>query len=422
MTTSNDPEAQKRLAARAAVDLVEPGMHLGLGTGSTVAHFLDALGERARAETLDLTCVATSDDTARKAAALGLRVEDLTGCLDLAVDGADEVEFGTLRLVKGLGGALLREKQVAQSARRFIVIADRGKLVTRLGDRARLPVEITRFGAARTCARLDELGLAAALRRTGQDAPFVSDGGNFIADCTIPPGTRVEALDTALRSIAGVVETGLFLAGCAGAIIGYPDGTTRRFDGDALSMAGLAATAATLRGLGLPHPAHPPLLAVMGVSASGKSTIGRLLADCLGVPFCDGDDLHPRANREKMHAGHPLDDEDRLPWLHRIALRVRDWRRRGCGGVIVSSLLTRHYRDLVRQGGGPITLVHLDGSRDLLARRIAARRGHFMPASLLDSQLATLEPPQADEDAVIASIDAAPLAITRRIMMELTKR
>lgn len=417
-----DPEEQKRAAACEALKLVESGMRIGLGTGSTVSRFLDALGTRARDEKLDLTCTATSENTMRKASALGLRVEPLASTLDLAIDGADEVEFGTLRLIKGGGGALLREKLVAQSARQFIVIADRGKLVTRLGEHTKLPVEIVRFGVERTCARLAELGLSPALRRSETGEPFLSDGGNFIADCTMPADIRPEALDAALCSIAGVVETGLFLSGCASAIVGYPDGSTRRFDGDALSTGGLAAMAATLRRLDLPRPATPPLLAVMGVSASGKSTIGHLLAACLDIPFCDGDDLHPLANREKMHAGHPLDDEDRFPWLHRIAQRLREWRRHGCGGVIVSSLLTRRYRDLVRDAAGPVTLVHLDGTKELLAERIRARHGHFMPASLLDSQLSTLEPPAEDESSVIVSIGASPIEIVRTVIIELSSR
>lgn len=276
------------------------------------------------------------------------------------------------------------------------------------------------FGASRTCARIADLGLSPELRRRETGEPYLTDNGNFIAACRIPPRVEPLALEAALSTIAGVVETGLFLSGCAGAIIGYPDGSTRRFDGDALSMAGLAPMARTLRSLGLPRPDHPPLLAVMGVSASGKSTIGRLLAATLGIPFCDGDDLHPEANRVKMHAGHPLDDEDRMPWLHRIAQQLNAWRREGSGGVIVSSLLTRRYRDLVRIGASGLVLVYLDGTRDLLAHRIAARRGHFMPASLLDSQLATLEPPQPDEAAIGVSIDASPIEIVKTVMRRLT--
>ncbi|HQU11492.1 MAG TPA: ribose 5-phosphate isomerase A [Acidiphilium sp.] len=416
-----DPEIGKRAVAREAAGLVAAGMRVGLGTGTTAAHFIDALAARVRAEALDIACVATSEQTAAQAEALGLRLAPFDAALDLAVDGADEIEFGTLRLIKGAGGALLREKLVAQSARRFIVIADRRKLVSRLGTRARLPVEIVQHGAERTCARLAELGLAPALR-IAAGTRFITDGGHHIADCTLPADIAPEALDSGLRTIAGVVETGFFLSGCAAAIIGDEHGAIRNFDGDPVSSAGLAPVAAMLRRLDLPKPVAPPRLAVMGVSASGKSTIGLLLADALGVPFCDGDDLHPQANRAKMHAGKQLDDEDRMPWLHRIAMRLAEWRRTGTGGVIVSSLLTRRYRDLVRGGAGPFTLVHLDGSRELLAARIAARRGHFMPASLLDSQLATLEPPAADEDPIVMNIDAPPFSIVRRIVAELARR
>lgn len=416
-----DPEIGKRAAAREAAGLVASGMRVGLGTGTTAAQFIDQLAARVRAEALDIECVATSERTAAQAAALGLRLAPLDGVLDLAVDGADEIEFGTLRLIKGAGGALLREKLVAQSARRFIVIADRSKLVSRLGGRARLPVEIVQHGAERTCAQLAELGLAPVLR-AAPGGLFVSDGGHHIADCTLPADISPQTIDAALRTIAGIVETGFFLSGCAAAIIGDEHGAARAFDGDPVSAAGLAPVAAMLRCLELPKPAAPPRLAVMGVSASGKSTIGLLLADALGVPFCDGDDLHPPANRAKMHEGQPLDDEDRMPWLHRIAMRLGEWRANATGGVIVSSLLTRRYRDLVRAGAGPFTLVHLDGPRALLAARIAARRGHFMPASLLDSQLATLEPPMADEDAIVARIDEPPVSIARRIVAELARR
>lgn len=405
--------AEKLAAATAAATLVESGMRLGLGTGTTVAPFLDIVAKRARAEALDLVCVASSVATGERAKALGLLVEPLDAPVDLAVDGADEVEFGTLRLIKGHGGALLREKLVAESAYRFVVIADRGKLVGRLGELVRLPVEIVPFGAKRTEARIAALGLDPVLRRNGAGEPYLTDNGNHLLDCVLPAGRDAAALAATLRTIAGVVETGLFLSGCAAAIIGYPDGSTRRFEGDALAAAGLAADAATLRALGLERPARPPLIAVMGVAAAGKSTVGALLAAALGVPFRDGDELHPEANRAKMQAGRPLDDDDRMPWLHRIAAQFAAWEREGGGGVIATSLLTRRYRDLVRCGAQDLVIVYLEGTRELLAQRIAGRRGHFMPASLLDTQFATLEPPGADEAAIVVSIADPPLEIVR---------
>ncbi|MCF3945824.1 ribose 5-phosphate isomerase A [Acidiphilium iwatense] len=419
MTTQDD---QKRAAAREAAKLVEPGMRLGLGTGSTIAHFLDALAERVKTENIDHACVATSVTTERRAAELGIKVTALDGVLDLAVDGADEVEFGSLHLIKGLGGALLREKQIAESSHRFVVIADQGKLVSRLGERSKLPVEIVNFAVARTLARIGELGLLAEPRKQANGKAFISDNGNVIADCVLPGRIDAVALDRALKSIAGVVETGLFTAGCDCAIIGYDDGSTRCFEGDVFAKLGVSTMIATLRALRLQHLAHKPLLAVMGVSASGKSTIGAMLAGVLGVPFRDGDDLHPASNRRKMHEGKPLDDNDRMPWLHRIALELRGWRDAGSGGVIVSSLLTRCYRDFVRGGSDDVTLIHLDGDRDLLADRIANRHGHFMPAKLLDSQFATLELPGEGENAIVVKVDASPIEIVRDIVERLAAR
>lgn len=412
-------DQQKQAAATQAATLVERGMRVGLGTGSTSRYLIEALAARNNAEPLDLICAATSRATEHLATSLGLRIEPLDGTLDIAIDGADEIEFGTLRLIKGLGGALLREKQAAQAAHRFYVIADQSKLVGRLGERVKLPVEIVDFAVARTLVRLTELGLVAAIRTTTNGAPTITDNGNLIADCIIAADHDPANLDEALKTIAGVVETGLFTTGCAGAILGFPDGSTRLFEGEPAAQHGVAHAIATLRQLNLPQPRHKPIIAVMGVSASGKSTIGAMLAACLTVPFIDGDDLHPQSNRDKMHQGQPLDDNDRLPWLHRIAAQLRAWRTQGSGGVIVSSLLTRRYRDLVRSGCLSLILVELTGTKALLAARIAGRHGHFMPPTLLDSQLATLEPPGADEKVITIEVDASPIEITTTIMRRL---
>lgn len=141
-----------------------------------------------------------------------------------------------------------------------------------------------------------------------------------------------------------------------------------------------------------------PLVVVMGVSGSGKSTVAIALARRLGLPFCEGDDLHPPANVAKMQAGQPLDDADRAPWL----AALNDWMQAHRGGGVVScSALRRRYRDRLREGlEPPPAFVLLDPPRAVLERRAAARPGHFMPASLLDSQLATLEQPDADEHAL----------------------
>jgi gluconokinase len=144
---------------------------------------------------------------------------------------------------------------------------------------------------------------------------------------------------------------------------------------------------------------HP--VVVMGVSGSGKSTVGACLAGRLGVPFEDGDDLHPEANIAKMARGEPLDDTDRRPWLDRVGEWLRD---HADGGVIACSALKRTYRDRLRQHCPELDFLLLHGDRDVLERRQAARTGHFMPASLLASQLATLEPIAPDERGVTIDV------------------
>jgi carbohydrate kinase (thermoresistant glucokinase family) len=152
-----------------------------------------------------------------------------------------------------------------------------------------------------------------------------------------------------------------------------------------------------------------PLLVVAGVSGSGKSTVGELLAESLGVPFADADDLHPEANVRKMAAGHPLDDEDRRPWLRRVGEALAE--AEGTGLVIACSALKRAYREAILAAEPRTRFVLLDGSRELLEQRMTHRQGHFMPTTLLDSQLATLEPLEPDEPGITIGIDHSPEAI-----------
>ncbi len=155
-----------------------------------------------------------------------------------------------------------------------------------------------------------------------------------------------------------------------------------------------------------PAPAAPSRIVVMGVSGAGKSTVGPLLAAALGLPFADGDAFHPPPNLAKMAAGTPLTDADRWPWLAAIAAWLAAQER---GAVVACSALRRAYRDRLRAGAPGVRFVHLAGDRALIAARQAARPGHFMPASLLESQFATLEPPAAEEgDVVTVAIAAAP--------------
>lgn len=157
--------------------------------------------------------------------------------------------------------------------------------------------------------------------------------------------------------------------------------------------------------------AFPPIV-VMGVSGCGKSTVGFDLADALGATFIDGDNLHPLANKEKMASGHPLNDEDRRPWLDAISevLATRD--DQGMSPIVACSALKRVYRDRLRAKAPDAVFVHLDGSREILQSRLGPRRHEYMPASLLDSQLATLEPLGDDEAGVVVDIAPPPLEVT----------
>lgn len=210
----SDREAQKRRAAERAVDFVESGMKLGLGTGSTARHVLEVIAERRRAGKLkDIVGVPTSEATARHARELGIPLSSLDDLveLDLGIDGADEVD-PELNLIKGLGGALLWEKIVAAACKRFIVVVDESKLVQRLGQKAPLPVEVVPFAWSTHLRAFEELGAVPALRTNGTGAPFMTDGGHHIIDLKFPTGiTDAFAVDAELHLRPGVVETGLFL-------------------------------------------------------------------------------------------------------------------------------------------------------------------------------------------------------------------
>ncbi len=160
------------------------------------------------------------------------------------------------------------------------------------------------------------------------------------------------------------------------------------------------------------------ILVVMGVAGSGKTTIARALAERLGWRFQEGDALHPPANVAKMSAGTPLTDEDRWPWLHAIAAVIDTWRAEGASGIVTCSALKRAYREILIGNRPDVRLVHLAGDKPLIAARMAARKGHFMPTALLDSQFATLEPPRDDENPII--VDIGPDA--EEIVAELEKR
>ncbi|MFD2685968.1 gluconokinase [Streptomyces phyllanthi] len=161
----------------------------------------------------------------------------------------------------------------------------------------------------------------------------------------------------------------------------------------------------------------PHVVVVMGVAGTGKSTIGRLLAARLGVPYAEGDDFHPEANIAKMSAGVPLDDGDRWPWLDAVGAWAHG--RAGLGGVAGCSALKRSYRDRLRAAAPGLVFLHLSGDRELIEGRMARRQGHFMPTALLDSQFATLQPLQADEPGVAVDVSGTPDEITERAVAAL---
>ena len=215
----------KQAAAARALDFVENGMVLGLGTGSTAAFFVEQLAARV-AQGLAVKAIATSERTATQARRLGIPLTDFAEHrqIDLAIDGADEVQRATFDLIKGRGGALLREKIVAAASRRFIVIVDGDKLVDRLGTTGPLPVEVVQFGWQVTEAALKELGARTELRRAASAEPFVTDGGNFILDCQFGPITDPAETERRINSMIGVVENGLFIGRSSAVVAALPEG------------------------------------------------------------------------------------------------------------------------------------------------------------------------------------------------------
>jgi ribose 5-phosphate isomerase A len=219
----------KLQAAQRALEFVESGMKLGLGTGSTAAKFVDLLGAKVAAG-LDVVCVPTSEATRIQAEKLGIKLTtlDIEPFLDLTIDGADEIDR-TLRLIKGGGGALLREKIVATASDSMLVIADASKKVETLGLFP-LPIEVVRFGLAATRNLVETLSGDAGcignieIRRLANGEPYLTDGGNIILDCAFGSIPDPDALDEALKLIPGVVESGLFIGIADMAVIAGPDG------------------------------------------------------------------------------------------------------------------------------------------------------------------------------------------------------
>ncbi|HET8984674.1 MAG TPA: ribose-5-phosphate isomerase RpiA [Trueperaceae bacterium] len=229
----SEEDRRKREAALRAVALVESGMTVGLGTGSTARHFVAELGSRLATRELErVSGVPTSRETAHQAGELGIPLRELgANGVDLAVDGMDEYDDG-LNAIKGLGGALLREKVVAAAATTFVLIGDSSKHVARLGDKAPVPVEVAAFGWHRTARELENLGAEPAVRLS-QGEPFVSDNGNLILDCRFPGGLRPAELARELCGVPGVLAHGMFLGMAHRAFVATGTGTLDLVPGQA---------------------------------------------------------------------------------------------------------------------------------------------------------------------------------------------
>ena len=303
----------------------------GLGSGSTAAFAIDALARRHR-EGLRFVGIPTSQRTAERAVAVGIPLTSFAEqrWIDLAIEGADEVERGTLNLIKGRGGALLHEKTVAVAARRLAIVVDSRKLVDKLGTRARLPVEVVSFGMEATQATLQAIGASVKVRLASRGQPFVTESGNRILDRKFDSIADPARLEERIRTIVGVVESGLFIS-----------------------------------------RADPVFV-----------------ADACGVH---------RLDSARSHRGTPP------------IIDAQHGRKQP--GIVTCSALKRSYRQIVIGDRPEARLVYLRGGKDLFAERLAGRHDHFMPASLLSSQIDTLEEPDPGENPHVID-EGAPSART----------
>jgi ribose 5-phosphate isomerase A len=215
----------KRAAAYRALDFVKDGMVVGLGTGSTAFFVIEGLGKRV-AEGLAVVGIPTSERTAAQARSLNIPLSSLAArpSIDLTIDGADEVERKTQHLIKGLGGALLREKIVAAASRQLVIVVDQEKLVERLGDHTPVPVEVVQFGWQATAAALTKLGADPVLRHATEDHPFITDCGKYLLDCRFARIADPRKLEKQIGMTVGVVESGLFIDRTSAVIVASESG------------------------------------------------------------------------------------------------------------------------------------------------------------------------------------------------------
>jgi ribose 5-phosphate isomerase A len=221
----SDRDKLKQQAALRAVEYVKDGMTVGLGTGSTAYFVVEGLGARVK-DGLKIVGIPTSERTATQARSLGIPLATFAEHpqIDVTIDGADEVERGSLNLIKGLGGALLREKIVAAASRRLVIVVDQEKLVDHLGDHTAVPVEVTQFGWQATASKLVALGAKPELRHAHEDHPFITDGGNYTLDCKFSRIGDDKKLEADINSIVGVVDCGLFIGRASVVVVAATDG------------------------------------------------------------------------------------------------------------------------------------------------------------------------------------------------------
>jgi ribose 5-phosphate isomerase A len=215
----------KQAAASFAVAQLQDGTVVGLGSGSTARFAVAAIGQRV-AEGLRIVGIPTSEQTAEQARGLGIVLSTLGeyAQIDVTIDGADEVELGTLNLIKGGGGNQLREKIVAAASLRLVIVVDESKVVRQLGTHAKVPVEVAQFGWQATSRSLAKLKSTPTLRLSAEGKPFITDGGNLILDCEFGPIESAAALQRELDSVVGVVEHGLFIGLASHIVVGSPEG------------------------------------------------------------------------------------------------------------------------------------------------------------------------------------------------------
>jgi ribose 5-phosphate isomerase A len=225
MSTANEQDRLKQLAADWSAEQLRDGMIVGLGSGSTSRMAVDAIGKRVQ-QGLKIVGIPTSEQTAEQSQRLGIPLATLGEYqeIDIAIDGADEVELGTLHLIKGGGGNQLREKIVANVAKQFLVIVDQSKLVNRLGEKFKVPVEVAQFGWQATARALEKLGAKPELRKAKTGGTFITDGGNYILDCAFGAISSPPELAKELDSVVGVLEHGLFIGMAGQVAIGGPEG------------------------------------------------------------------------------------------------------------------------------------------------------------------------------------------------------